>query len=92
MTPKLNPVIVALDQDTASEAKAMVSTLAGAVDFYKINTALFTRAGPAIVRFLKENSKIAHQEENTKKDIWVFRETSSFCLQEQSTYIHPSYR
>lgn len=46
----MNPILVALDVDTPREAHAMADTLRGTVGGYKINTHLFTGAGPAIVR------------------------------------------
>ena len=31
-----NPIIVALDLDSAAEARALVEKLGGAIDFYKV--------------------------------------------------------
>jgi orotidine-5'-phosphate decarboxylase len=46
----MNPILVALDIDTPAEARAMADTLRGTVGGYKINTHLFTGAGPDVVR------------------------------------------
>jgi orotidine-5'-phosphate decarboxylase len=46
----MNPILIALDVDTPAEAYAMAETLRGTVGGYKINTHLFTGAGPEVVR------------------------------------------
>jgi orotidine-5'-phosphate decarboxylase len=43
-------LIVALDVETASEARRLVSALRGMVGMYKIGSQLFTAAGPSLVR------------------------------------------
>ncbi|HVF49303.1 MAG TPA: orotidine-5'-phosphate decarboxylase, partial [Pyrinomonadaceae bacterium] len=43
-------LIVALDVETAREAREIVATLAGQVGMFKIGSQLFTAAGPGIVR------------------------------------------
>jgi orotidine-5'-phosphate decarboxylase len=43
-------IIVALDVETADEARAIISELAGAVGAFKIGLQLFTAAGPSFVR------------------------------------------
>jgi orotidine-5'-phosphate decarboxylase len=43
-------LIVALDAETASEARRLVSALRGMVGMYKIGSQLFTAAGPSLVR------------------------------------------
>ncbi len=45
-----NPIVVALDFDTADRAIAMVEKLRGLVGMFKIGKQLFTAAGPDIVR------------------------------------------
>ncbi len=45
-----NKLIVALDVETASEARRLVSALRGMVGMFKIGSQLFTAAGPALVR------------------------------------------
>ena len=45
-----NPVVVALDVDTAAQARALVEQLRGAVGMFKVGKQLFTAAGPDIVR------------------------------------------
>ena len=48
-TAQKNKLIVALDVETASEARRLVSTLSGMVGMFKIGSQLFTAAGPALV-------------------------------------------
>ena len=45
-----NPVVVALDVDTAAQALALVEQLRGAVGMFKVGKQLFTAAGPDVVR------------------------------------------
>ena len=45
-----NKLIVALDVDTAAEARRLVNLLKGEVGMFKIGSQLFTAAGPEIVR------------------------------------------
>lgn len=47
-----NPIIVALDVETAAAARSLVSRIGEAVRFYKVGLELFTSAGPDIVREL----------------------------------------
>jgi orotidine-5'-phosphate decarboxylase len=46
----MNPILVALDVDSAPQALALAETLRGTVGGYKIGMQLFTSAGPDIVR------------------------------------------
>jgi orotidine-5'-phosphate decarboxylase len=48
----MNPILVALDVGSASEARSLADTLRGAVGGFKIGIQLFTSAGPAIVEEL----------------------------------------
>ncbi len=50
MTPRPNPIIVALDVPPAEAALALARQVAPAVGACKIGSELFTRAGPEIVR------------------------------------------
>jgi orotidine-5'-phosphate decarboxylase len=48
----MNPILVALDLDTAAVATDMADRLRGHVGGFKVNTHLFTAEGPAFVRAL----------------------------------------
>jgi orotidine-5'-phosphate decarboxylase len=48
----VNRILVALDVDSAAQAKALADTLRGAVGGFKIGKQLFTSEGPTIVRAL----------------------------------------
>lgn len=50
-----NPLIIALDFDSAREARALVAALDGTVGFYKVGLELFAAAGMDFVRELKAN-------------------------------------
>jgi orotidine-5'-phosphate decarboxylase len=50
----MNPIIVALDVETAPKALALADDLRGAVGAVKVGSQLFTAAGPDIVRTLAE--------------------------------------
>jgi orotidine-5'-phosphate decarboxylase len=49
---KINPILVALDVESAEQAIALAAALRGSVGGYKIGKQLFTAAGPAMVREL----------------------------------------
>jgi orotidine-5'-phosphate decarboxylase len=48
----VNPILVALDVDSANKALALADRLRGAVGGYKVGHQLFTSAGPDVVRQL----------------------------------------
>ena len=50
----MNPVLVALDVDSAQHAHALADTLRGSVGGFKIGKQLFTAEGPAVLRPLVE--------------------------------------
>ena len=47
-----NPIIIALDVETAIEARDLVKRIGARVDFYKVGLELYAAAGPEIVREL----------------------------------------
>jgi orotidine-5'-phosphate decarboxylase len=53
----VNPVLVALDVETAHQALALVDALRGAVGGFKVGKQLFTAEGPAIVRRIAEQGE-----------------------------------
>jgi orotidine-5'-phosphate decarboxylase len=55
MTP--NPIIVALDVESAAEARALVRRLGPRVDFYKVGMELYAAAGMEMVRELLGEGK-----------------------------------
>jgi orotidine-5'-phosphate decarboxylase len=52
-----NPIIVALDVESAAEARALVSKIGAAVNFYKVGMELYAAAGLEIVRDLQSQGK-----------------------------------
>ncbi len=54
---KESPLIIALDLETAAEARALVNTLGDAAGFYKVGLELFTSAGMDFVKELKSQGK-----------------------------------
>lgn len=53
----MNPLIIALDVETADEALALVTAIGDAGQFYKVGMELYAAAGPAIVRELISRGK-----------------------------------
>ncbi len=54
---KPSPIIVALDLESATEARVLVNNLGDAAHFYKVGLELFSAAGPDFVRELKAQGK-----------------------------------
>jgi orotidine-5'-phosphate decarboxylase len=54
---KHNPIIVALDVESADEARQMVRRIGGRVNFYKVGMELYAAAGMTIVRELIDESR-----------------------------------
>jgi orotidine-5'-phosphate decarboxylase len=54
---KKNPLIIALDLETAAEARVLVNTLGDAADFYKVGLELYAATGMDFVRELKSQGK-----------------------------------
>jgi orotidine-5'-phosphate decarboxylase len=54
---KSDPVIIALDFDSAAEADSLVRKLGGAAGFYKVGMELYAAAGPDYVRCLVDRGK-----------------------------------
>jgi orotidine-5'-phosphate decarboxylase len=52
-----SPIIIALDVASANEARALVSQLGTAADFYKVGLELYAAAGMEFVRELKDSGK-----------------------------------
>lgn len=53
----MKSLIIALDLPTADQALELVDELGEGADYYKLGAQLFTRAGPDLVRELKERDK-----------------------------------
>lgn len=53
----MNPIIVALDLESAGEALQLVDRLGQSVGFYKVGLELFTAEGPAVLRELTARGK-----------------------------------
>jgi len=53
----MNPILVALDVDSAAKAMSLANALGGAVGGFKIGKQLFTAEGPAMVRELAERGE-----------------------------------
>ncbi|SPF39584.1 Orotidine 5'-phosphate decarboxylase [Candidatus Sulfopaludibacter sp. SbA4] len=54
---KTNPIIVALDVESAGEARTLVRRLGGHIDFYKVGMELYAAAGMPMVRELLDQGK-----------------------------------
>jgi orotidine-5'-phosphate decarboxylase len=54
---KSNPLIVALDVESAGEARVMVARLGSSVGFYKVGMELYAAAGMAVVHELLDQGK-----------------------------------
>jgi orotidine-5'-phosphate decarboxylase len=52
-----NPIIVALDLESAAEARALVDRLGDQIGFYKVGMELYAAAGMEIVRELQDSGK-----------------------------------
>ena len=52
-----NPIIVALDVESAAEARALVTRIGEGVDFYKVGMELYAACGMEVVRELKDRGK-----------------------------------
>ena len=61
-----NPIIVALDVDSAQEARAIVSKLGGKINFYKVGLELYAAAG---VEFVHE---LIHEGKDVFLDLKVY--------------------
>lgn len=58
VNPKMgNPIIVALDVESAAEARRLVRQIGPAIDFYKVGLELYTAAGMDLVRELIAEGK-----------------------------------
>ena len=53
----MNPIIIALDVDTAAEARAIVDATAGSVEIYKVGMELYAAAGMEFVKELIARNK-----------------------------------
>ncbi len=56
MDPR-NRLIVALDFDSLAKAKRFVELTQDHLEFYKVGSALFTKTGPGVIRFLKDRGR-----------------------------------
>ncbi|NLC77537.1 MAG: orotidine-5'-phosphate decarboxylase [Clostridia bacterium] len=50
-------LIVALDYDTMSEVENLLSRLQGQVGYYKVGLQLFSRTGPQVINYLREQGE-----------------------------------
>jgi orotidine-5'-phosphate decarboxylase len=53
----MNPIIIALDCDSAAEARAIVDATAKSVKFYKVGLELYAAAGPEFIQELRKRRK-----------------------------------
>lgn len=53
----MNPIIIALDCESAAEARSIVDATAESIDFYKVGLELYTVAGMDFVKELQERDK-----------------------------------
>jgi orotidine-5'-phosphate decarboxylase len=53
----MNPIIIALDCDSAAEARAIVDATAKAVTYYKVGLELYAAAGPDFIQELRKRRK-----------------------------------
>ena len=58
MTPQETPIIIALDIDSATEARSLVERLGDSVSFYKVGMELYAAAGSEFVRASQSPSHI----------------------------------
>jgi len=52
-----DPLIIALDLNSAKEAEKLIQKLGSSVLFYKVGLRLFTQEGPDFIRYLKSKKK-----------------------------------
>jgi orotidine-5'-phosphate decarboxylase len=52
-----NPIIVALDVETAAQARELVANIGGSVEIYKVGMELYAAAGPELIREITGQGK-----------------------------------
>ena len=82
-----NPIIIALDVDSAAEADALVDALGPAVDFYKVGMELFAATGMDYVRNLSARGKRVFLDmkyydigETVRRAVAVVAKSGAYCL------------
>ena len=80
MSQAYNPIIVALDLDSAGEARSLVERIGDAVDFYKVGLELYAAAGMEFVRELIAAGKKVFLERRESEIAELLARGVAVCL------------